>query len=91
MSDHFAFLLPSCQTLGLEVFIKHVKCKTADTFEPCKLFLWNTLLLSNSHEYIFFATALIFVPLKPLCWLCVFSGTKKTKPFLGNERLDSLM
>lgn len=67
------------------------KCKTTDTFVLQQATSWDSLLPSISLKYTFFPTVLVFFLLKHLCRLCLSSVTKKTKLFLGRERLCSLM
>lgn len=83
--------LTLCTLAALVRLLTRAECKSADASVPRKLLAWDLSHLSTFHEYTLFARAVLLFPLKPRCWLYLPSDAKKTKPLLGNKRLNSLM
>lgn len=81
---------PPVRLLTQKPFLSIDKMQVCRCLCLCRPLLWNSSLLGFPHEYIFFATAVTFFPPKPWCWLYLFSHTKNTKLFPGNEKPCSL-
>lgn len=80
---------PACSCRPPAGPLARAGCESADVLRPASA--WPGLRRASAPRGSTpFARAVIFLPPKPRCWLCLLSNAKNTEPLPGNESPHSL-